>query len=441
MKTVVIVGRPNVGKSSLFNRLLGRRIAIVEEQPGSTRDWLEGIVRWRDAAFRIIDTGGLIPAPEELIQTIIQEKVHSLLAGADLVLFVCDARADITAADIFIADLLRQHRVPVLLVANKCDDQQHDIAAYSLSEVGIGEQIVPISALHNRNLSVLLDTILQYIGDAPADAAEEEHLPKIAIVGRPNVGKSSLLNQIAGYERSIVTPEAGTTRDTIDLLVTFEGQKFVLLDTAGIRRKSRIQQPVEYFSFVRSQKAIRRSDVVLLLIDAQEGFHNLEKQLYSIASAEAKGICIGVNKWDLVRETGEQREEWMRQHLSSFPFVSQIPVVFVSAKTGFGIRHLVATLLDIYRKRGSRISTSQLNKLLQECMAKSPPPSKNGKEVKINYASQVAVHPPKFLFFTNHPKWIPDFYKRYLEKRIREAFDLQGVSFQIEFRSKYGKSH
>jgi len=323
MQTIVIVGRPNVGKSTLFNRLVGKRIAIVEEQPGVTRDYLVGYLEWRNLKVRVIDTGGVIPDPKEPIAQAVRRQVERILGEADVILFVCDARSELTAADVHLANWIRPLQKPVILVANKCDDPKHDVEAYECATLGISETIVPCSALHGRNIELLLETALPFLRQAPA-SEETTDLPRIAIVGRPNVGKSSLLNALVGKERSIVTPIAGTTRDAVDTRIRFYGRELLLIDTAGLRRKSRIRDSVEFFSTVRTRTAIRRSDVVIIVVDALEGFHKQEKQMIDEAFQEGKGVVIAVNKWDAVPAEHKQADRWRRSLAEAMPIVEYL---------------------------------------------------------------------------------------------------------------------
>ncbi len=436
MRTIVIVGRPNVGKSTLFNRLVGKRIAIVEEQPGVTRDYLVGSLEWRDLKMRIIDTGGVIPDPQEPIAQAIHQQVERVLREADVIFFVCDARSELTAADMHLADQIRPLQKPVILVANKCDDPKHDVEAYACAALGISETIVPCSALHGRNIDVLLEMALPFLQQASVPE-EEADIPRIAIIGRPNVGKSSLLNALVGKERSIVTPIAGTTRDALDTRIRFYGKELLLIDTAGLRRKSRIRDNIEFFSTVRTRTAIRRSDVVILVVDALEGFHKQEKQMIDEALQEGKGVVIAVNKWDAVPSGQKQADHWRRSLVEAMPIVEYLPVLFVSARTKQRVPALLKTALQVYQKRQMRVATAKLNEMLQQWIRKTPPPSRNGKEVRLNYATQVETAPPHFVFFTNHPRWIPDFYKRYLERSLRESFAFEGVPLRISFRSKH----
>ncbi len=436
MRTIVIVGRPNVGKSTLFNRLVGKRIAIVEEQPGVTRDYLVGSLEWRDLKMRIIDTGGVIPDPQEPIAQAIHQQVERVLREADVIFFVCDARSELTAADMHLADQIRPLQKPVILVANKCDDPKHDVEAYACAALGISETIVPCSALHGRNIDVLLEMALPFLQQASVPE-EEADIPRIAIIGRPNVGKSSLLNALVGKERSIVTPIAGTTRDALDTRIRFYGKELLLIDTAGLRRKSRIRDNIEFFSTVRTRTAIRRSDVVILVVDALEGFHKQEKQMIDETLQEGKGVVIAVNKWDAVPSGQKQADHWRRSLVEAMPIVEYLPVLFVSARTKQRVPALLKTALQVYQKRQMRVATAKLNEMLQQWIRKTPPPSRNGKEVRLNYATQVETAPPHFVFFTNHPRWIPDFYKRYLERSLRESFAFEGVPLRISFRSKH----
>ncbi len=439
MKTIAIVGRPNVGKSTLFNRLAGRRVAIVEQEPGVTRDYLEAVVEWQGVPVRIVDTGGIVPDAEEEIAQAVQQQVAHILHEADGIFFVVDARSEITAADFHLAALLRKQQKPVILVANKCDDPNHDLLAYTFAELGVTDTIIPCSALHGRNIPRLLEAVAERLAITrpTSAAAEEEKRPSVAIIGRPNVGKSSLLNAITGKQRSIVTPVAGTTRDAVDTTIRFYGQELVLVDTAGLRRKSRIQDSVEFYSMVRTQAAVRRADVVIVVVDATAGFYKQEKQMIDMAFREGKGVVVAVNKWDAVPKGSNTAAHWRQTMEQQLPLVEYLPVVFVSAVTKRRVPTLLKTALQVYQKRQMRIPTARLNETLQVILQKVKPPSSNGKEVKLNYITQVATAPPHFVLFSNFPKKIPAFYKRYLERAFREEFDFIGVPLQLSFRSKH----
>lgn len=440
---VAIVGRPNVGKSTLFNRLVGERQAIVQDQPGTTRDRVYGTADWLGVEFTIIDTGGMqdddeLPPDTTEAETIIarqtRDQANSAISEADVIVFLVDAKAGPSASDAEIADILRRTDKPTLLAANKADSAARREMVYEFYELGLGEPIA-ISAYHGNGTGDLLDKIVENLPDAEPE--EETEGPRIAIVGRPNVGKSRLLNSLLGQERAIVSDVAGTTRDSLDTEIEWKGQPLTLIDTAGIRRRGRVEQGIERFSVMRSMRAIDRADVVLLLIDATEDFTAQDLHIAGYVEEQKKGLVVVVNKWDLVEKDAGTMDEYRARAAEQLDFIPYAPVVFISAKLGQRVSQVLDTALTIIEEREKRISTAALNKMLQEAVAKHQPPSKPGKWLKFYYATQADVAPPTFIIFCNDPKQIHFGYRRYLENELREQFGFTGTPIRISFRGRH----
>ncbi len=448
---VALVGRPNVGKSSLFNRLIGQRLALVDERPGTTRDRLHGEVIWNGFAFTLVDTGGLEvlppkaeaglrpaqPLAEDSAAFIpqIRAQAEIAIAEADVLVLVVDVQAGLTAADEAVAEILRRTRKPVLVAANKADNETLRGAAVEFYRLGLGE-VYPISALHGTGIGELLDAIVATLPSL-AEVEEEEGI-RIAIVGRPNVGKSSLLNAILGEERVIVSPIPGTTRDAIDTPIEWEGRKIILIDTAGIRRKGQIQPGIERYSVLRALRAIQRSDVVFLVLDAREGVTHQDAVIGGIAVDEARSVILVVNKWDLMLdEQGRPRvkPDGFIQHIrQTLKFLDYAPIRFVSAKTGYGVPGLLPMALQVYQERHMRLSTSELNRLIREALEEQPPPSRKGRPLKIYYVTQARTDPPTIVFFVNDADLVHFSYERYLENRIRARYPFTGTPLRLVFR-------
>jgi GTP-binding protein len=436
---VAIVGRPNVGKSTLYNRLVGERRAIVEDQPGTTRDRLYGSVSWGGVEFTIVDTAGL-QDPSEIqtssISEIAQrtrEQAQSAMDEADVIIFMVDTKAGMTAGDHEVADLLRRTDKPTILVANKIDNINRKDMAVEFYELGLGDPMA-MSSYHGVGTGDLLDRIVENL---PHFEEEPEVAgPKFAIVGRPNVGKSRLINALMGEERSIVSDQPGTTRDSVDTHMEWNGRALTLIDTAGIRRRGRIEQGIEHFSVLRSMRAIDRSDVVLLVIDSTEGFTAQDLHIAGFVEEQKKGIVVVVNKWDLIEKDSSTMDLYRDEAKRQLDFLPYAPLVFISAKFGQRVQNVLEMALLIEAERRKRISTSALNKLLRDSVAKHPPPSKPGKWLKVYYATQADVSPPTFVFFTNDPQSVHFSYKRYLENQIREQFGFVGNPVRMLFRGR-----
>lgn len=451
---VALVGRPNVGKSTLFNRLAGARLAVVHEMPGTTRDRLQADVEWGGVEFTVVDTGGLevyqpkgsrdtAPLAEGSIDFVPQIRAQALIAveEAELVVMLVDATQGITAADQEVAEVLRRTNKPVIVAANKADNDQRRADAIEFYGLGMGE-VFPISATHGTGTGDLLDAIVATLKDAPPpryDAEEDEGTLKIAIVGRPNVGKSSLLNKLLGQERAIVSPLPGTTRDAIDTRLIWEGMPVLLIDTAGIRRRGKIAPGVEKYSVLRALKAIQRADVALLLIDATEGVTAQDTHIAGLILDEMKSAAIVVNKWDAVEKdtyTINAYTEQVRRELNFMPYV---PVLFVSALTGQRVHQVIPTAARIQEERLVRIPTSELNRIVREAVERHAPPSKAGKRLKIYMAQQVRSDPPVFLFHVNDTRLVHFSYERYLENQIRQHYGFLGTPIRLSFRPREGR--
>jgi len=439
---VAIVGRPNVGKSTLFNRLVGERRAIVQNEPGTTRDRVYGTAEWVGVEFTVIDTGGLqdddeIASDPEATETLIAQQTRAqasaAITEADVIVLLVDTTTGPTAGDAEIAAMLRRADKPVILASNKADSVGRRELVYEFYELGLGDPI-GISAYHGNGTGDLLDRIIENLPDAEEE--EETEGPKIAIVGRPNVGKSRLLNALLGQERSIVSDMPGTTRDSMDTEIEWEGQPITLIDTAGIRRRGRVEHGIERVSVMRSMRAIDRADVVLLLIDATEDFTAQDLHIAGYVEEQKKGLVVVVNKWDLIEKDAHTMEVYRKRAQNQLDFMAYAPVVFISAKLGLRVGQVIDAALTVITERNKRVSTAQLNKVLKDAVARHQPPSRPGKWVKFFYATQADTSPPTFIFFCNDPKQIHFSYRRYLENELRDAFGFQGTPLRLSFRSR-----
>ena len=461
---VAIVGRPNVGKSTFFNRMLGERVADVEDLPGTTRDRIYGDTDWNGREFTLIDTGGLefgsgIPVgqvglngqPGDIMKNV-RSQAELAIEEADVIVFMVDARSGITAADEEVADLLRRTQKPVILAANKADNAARRQDAVEFYSLGLGEPVT-ISSIQGTGTGDLLDVIVEALPpeDEEAEDEEDEDVVRVAIIGRPNVGKSSLLNAILGFERSIVSEVPGTTRDAIDTEIEFKDRKLILIDTAGIRRRGKVGPGVEKFSVLRSTRAIERCDVALLLIDSSEGLAAQDTHIAGEIQDQAKGVVVVVNKWDLAQaqrraeregnfphpdEEIESAEAYRRIIAEGLKFIPYAPIVFASAKTGYHVQGLLETALNVADTRYLRVSTSRLNELVQEAVRHHNPPVTNNRTLKIYYVTQIRVNPPTFVFFVNATEAVHFSYERYLENRLRDAFGFKGTAIRLFFRPR-----
>ena len=435
LPTVAIVGRPNVGKSSLFNRMVAERIAIVADEPGTTRDRVTAYVTRDDRTLALIDTGGLILGEEQGMIGAIRDQVAVALGEADVLLFVVDVDAGLLPADEEVADLLRRVSKPVVLIANKADNIQRERLAAEFYELGIGDPII-VSAHHGRGLNELWDGIMAALPDVEDPPPAPQGSIPVAIVGRPNVGKSSLVNAILGQERAMVQDEPGTTRDALDTLFEYENRKYLLIDTAGVRRRGHIERGVERFSVARAMQAIERADVAVLVVDATEYLTAQDLHVAGFVQQAHKGLALVINKWDLAQEDEIDRQEvemLVRARLKFFP---SMPILFTSALRGRGVRAVLDAVARIQMERMTRVTTAQLNRALLDALADHPPPSSGRRRLQIYYATQPEVNPPTFVFFCNDPSLVHFSYRRYLENVLRRRFGFDGTAIRLIFRGR-----
>ncbi len=432
---VAIVGRPNVGKSTFFNYLAGRRISIVEDTPGVTRDRIYTEVEWRSRKFTLIDTGGIEPYSEDKIMQQMKNQTEIAIETADVIVFMVDMKDGLTASDNEVATMLRKSKKPVILVVNKVD-RVGEVPAevYEFYNLGIGE-LMTVSSIHGLGMGDLLDEIYKHFPDDAEDEYDEEVI-KVAVIGKPNAGKSSLINKLMGEERVIVSDIPGTTRDAIDTYIENEEGKFVFIDTAGIRRQSRINENIERYSTIRSWTAIERSDVCLILIDAEEGVTEQDTKIAGYAHEQGKASIIVVNKWDLVEKDTGTLEEYRKTVLEKLGFMLYAPVIFISAKTGQRVSKIYELTKFVANQAALRISTGVLNDLLNEATAMVQPPSDKGKRLKIYYMTQASVKPPSFVLFINSIELMHYSYERYLENQLRKSFGFEGTPIKFMLREK-----
>lgn len=435
MSIIAIVGRPNVGKSTLFNRLVKRREAIVDSVSGVTRDRHYGKSEWNGKEFSVIDTGGYIVGSDDIFEGEIRKQVQLAIDEADIIVFVVDVEQGITPMDAEVAKILRQVEKPLFMAVNKVDNAMRDADAIEFYNLGLGDYYT-ISSINGSGTGELLDAIAKEIPEPEEDEEKEDELPRFAVVGRPNAGKSSFINALIGEDRNIVTNIAGTTRDSIDTKYNRFGFEFNLVDTAGIRKKSKVKEDLEFYSVMRAVRAVEHCDVAVLVIDATRGFEGQDEKIFWLAEKNRKGIVILVNKWDLVeKETNTMRdfEAKIRQAIAPF---TDVPIVFVSALTKQRIFKAIETAVEVFENRKRRIQTSKLNETMLEIMEHNPPPATKGKFIKIKYCMQLPTHTPQFAFFANLPQYIRDPYKRYIENQLREHYNFNGVPISIYFRQK-----
>lgn len=434
---VAIVGRPNVGKSTLFNRLTQTRTAITDPTAGTTRDRQYGKVDWNGKEFSIVDTGGWVVNSDDIFETEINKQVELAIEQADVILFVVDAMNGVTDLDDHVAEILRRSRKPVILVANKVDSNEWVYNVPEFYKLGLGDPY-PVSAVNGYGTGDLLDEVVKDLPEKDDEAEQLDDIPKFAIVGRPNAGKSSLINAFIGAERHIVTDIAGTTRDSIYTRYTKFGLDFYIVDTAGIRKKNKVNEDIEYYSVIRSIRAIEASDVCILMIDATRGIESQDLNIFSLIQKNKKGLVVVVNKWDLVEDKSTAAirhfEEAIRSRMAPF---TDFPVIFASAQTKQRIFKVLETAVEVYANRRRVVPTSQLNNLLQEDIAAYPPPSNKGKYIKIKYITMLkGSQVPTFIFFCNLPQWVKEPYRRYLENKIREHWDFTGTPVNVFMREK-----
>jgi len=432
--TVAIVGRPNVGKSTLFNRIMGGRPAIVSEQPGTTRDRHFGDADWQGRRFWVVDTGGLLPDSEDSMDRAIRRQVEFALDESDVVVFIVDGREGLNPVDRAIADRLRKAGRPVLLAVNKLDNLEQSTEQYGFYSLGFGDP-VGVSAAIGKGSGDLLDAIVERL--PPYHPAEDEETINVAVVGRPNVGKSSVVNRLLGEERHVVAAEAGTTRDAIDSVLRFQGKTLNFIDTAGLRRKAKVEDDLEFYSTLRTERAIERAQVAVLVVDAAVGLHNQDLRIATQAWEEGAGLIILVNKWDLIEEkdanTARQGQEAL---VAKAPFLRHVPFLYVSAVTGQRVRKVLDLILEVAADRERRVPTAEVNKVLAALIERNAPPQKPGEEVKLLYASQIATAPPTLAIVSNRPDEVPEAYQRYLANGFREAWPFTGSPLRLKFTSR-----
>jgi GTP-binding protein len=432
---IAIVGRPNVGKSTLFNRLTGSRHAIVDEVSGVTRDRHYGVCEWNGKEFSVVDTGGYVIGSDDIFEAEIRKQVELAIEEANIIIFVVDVADGIHDYDQIVAQLLRKARKEVFLVVNKVDNSERHQMTAEFYSLGLGE-LYPISSASGAGTGDLLDEVVKKLNPDVIIDREEERLPKFAIVGRPNVGKSSLLNALIGEDRNIVTSIAGTTRDTIHKRYQSFGHDFVLVDTAGVRKKGKVHEDLEFYSVMRSIRAIESCDVCLLMIDAKEGFEAQDVNIFHLAEKNHKGIVILVNKWDLIEKdnhTTKLYEQQIREKIAPF---KDVPIVFVSALTKQRILKALETAVEVYKNRVRKIATRKLNDMMLPILENNPPPAHKGKFIKIKFVTQLPTHAPSFAFYCNLPQYIKEPYKRFVENKMRENFNFNGVPILVFFRQK-----
>jgi GTP-binding protein len=431
---VAIIGRPNVGKSTLFNRLIGRREAIVDPRPGVTRDRNFSPADWNGRRFWLVDTGGLVPGASDALSRAIRTQVEVAVAESDVLLFVVDVEAGVHPADLEIAQYLRTARRPVLVVANKADQIPDDPRHLVFYELGLGDPF-PVSAAIGKSTGDLLDRITEML---PASGAvEDAEAIHVAVVGRPNVGKSSLVNRLLGKERLVVAAEPGTTRDAIDTALEFEGKKIVFIDTAGLRKRSKVEDDVEFYATLRTARAIERADVCVLVVDAKDGMHVQDLRIIGDAWERGAGVIVAVNKWDLIEEKDSNTAVRGEQELAArAPFLSFIPFLYISAKTGQRVTNLFELILTVADERRKRVPTAEVNRVLEALVSRQQPPQPVGESVRLFYASQIGTAPPRFAIVANRPDAIPESYARYLVNGFREAWAFTGAPVNVKFRRK-----
>ncbi len=430
---VAIVGRQNVGKSTLVNRVAGKRLAIVEDMPGTTRDRVIVGVSWQGFEFTLVDTGGLEPGSASGLAPGVEEQVKAAIAEADAIIFLVDVKSGVLPSDIEVADMLRRMNKPVILAANKTDNRRLESAVVEFYQLGLGEPL-PVSAHHGLGTSDLLDKVVSLLPAAPPVEKAGPDFLKIAIAGRPNVGKSMLLNALLGENRAIVHEIPGTTRDALDSVFQFEGQTVLLIDTAGVRRRGRLGRGIEFYSVLRTLRAVDRADVALLVLDATEPATAQDMHIAGYIQQAAKGVIITVNKWDLVTE--KDRTQWDRAIRRQFKFMPYAPVLYLSAKFGQGVEEVVPQARQIYQERMKRLPTAQVNNVIQQAVAGHNLPRLGRKRLNILYVTQTEINPPTFVFFVNDAKIMHFSYQRYLENKLREAFGFAGTPLRLTFKSR-----
>ena len=432
---VAVVGRPNVGKSTLFNKLIGKRVSIVDDTPGVTRDRIYGDAEWQGRRIMIVDTGGIEPKTDDVILSGMRSQAQLAIDTASVIIMVVDLKTGVTATDMEIASMLQKSSKPVVLCVNKCDGIG-DVPAefYEFYNLGLGDPVA-VSSVHGHGTGDLLDAVFAYLPDF-ASNEDEDDIINVAIIGKPNAGKSSLVNKVSGEERSIVSDIAGTTRDAIDSLVENKFGKFNFTDTAGLRRSSRVEEKIEKYSVLRAKMAIERSDVCVIMIDGVDGFTEQDSKVAGLALEQGKACIIAVNKWDIVEKDGRTMDSYRKSLMNDFSFMSFAPIIFISAKTGQRIDRLFELIKYVYAQNTMRISTGKLNDILADATARVQPPSDKGKRLKIYYMTQASTCPPTFVCFCNNAELFHFSYQRYLENQIRSTFGLEGTPVRFVIRER-----
>lgn len=432
---VAVVGRPNVGKSTLFNKLVGKRLSIVEDTPGVTRDRIYSKCEWRNREFMLVDTGGIEPASEDIILAQMRRQAQVAIEKADVIVFLTDIRCGVTADDYEVASMLQKSGKPIVLAVNKCDTIGEPPAEfYEFYNLGMGDPY-PVSAQHGNGSGDLLDAIFEHFPENDADEYDEEYI-KVAVIGKPNVGKSSLINRIAGEERAIVSDIAGTTRDATDTIIENENGKYVFIDTAGIRRKSKVTEKIEHYSVLRAYMAVDRADVCVIVIDAQVGFTDQDSKVAGYAHEQGKACIVAVNKWDAVEKDTNTMDEYTNELKEKFSFMSYVPFIFISAKTGQRVNNLYPLINNVANQNSMRIKTGMLNDVLSYATTRVQPPSDKGKRLKIYYMTQASTKPPTFVVFVNRADLFHFSYQRYIENQIRQTFGLTGTPVRFVIRER-----
>jgi len=436
---IVIVGRPNVGKSTLFNRLLGARRAITDDRPGVTRDCLYAEAEWNGRRFTLVDTGGYVPHSKDAIEAAIRVQVEQAMAEADVILLLCEAASGVTDMDRQVAELLRRRQGDCLLVVNKVDNPERPSALEEFYGLGLGEPL-PVSAATGRRSGDLLDALVQALGERQGASEAEEELIRLTLTGRPNVGKSTLINRLADHQVSIVDARPGTTRDTTSIRLEWGGRDFLLMDTAGLRQRARVDDPLEYYSGRRAAGAIERADVAIVLLDAAEGMTFQDARIMDQVMAAGRGLVVVANKWDRAEAEGKKAGEFSLACRTRFPFLADYPLLFISGLTGARAWTCMEEAVRVWENRRLRVSTSRLNRFLEPVWTHSPP-SGAGREIRLFYAVQQGMAPPTFAIFADRPELVPETYRRFLEKNLRQEFGFAGTPLRILFRSRRGEAN
>ena len=435
---VAIVGRPNVGKSTLFNKLIGQRLSIVDDTPGVTRDRIYGDCEWLNRHFLLIDTGGIEPHSDDIILKQMRRQAQLAIDSADVIILVTDIRSGVVATDEDVAAMLLKSNKPIVLCVNKCDKVgEPDLEFYEFYNLGLGDPIA-VSSVHGHGTGDLLDAVMQYLPEDDEEETDDSTI-KVAVIGKPNVGKSSLINAISGEERAIVSNIAGTTRDATDTFVTNEFGEFMFIDTAGLRRKSKVEDQIEKYSVIRAKMAVERASVCVIMIDALEGFTEQDSKVAGIAHEMGKACIIAVNKWDALEKDGKTMDSYRKKLMNDFSFMSYAPIIFISAKTGQRLDRLFELIKFVDEQNSIRISTGKLNDVLAAATARVQPPTDKGKRLKIYYMTQASTRPPTFVCFVNDKELFHYSYQRYLDNQIREIFGLEGTPTKFVIRERDGK--